>query len=206
MQTNYQNITQALPYMLAYPALLAGHQTVNHAMNDSLLSNYLGAFIEQDGMLNEDSTTPTLLAEYINAVIGQFSDPALSDPLARLCSDGALKLPAYILPTLLNLLAQNGDVHRIAFLLATYGHYLSEYLNQEGGTYESDALQPDDRAKINSDDVVALLGISSMATARLQTYSHFVAMYKSYRNQIATHGVEFLLRQMAYNRMAMPSD
>lgn len=196
MQTNHQNITQALPYMLAYPALLAGHQTLNEAINDSLLSNYLGAFIEQEGLPNEVSPAP--LAEYINAVISQFSDPALSDPLARLCSDGALKLPAYILPTLLNLLAQNGDVHRIAFLLATYGHYLSEQLNNE-----SDELHPDDRAKINSDDVVALLSISSMATARLQTYSHFVAMYKSYRNQIATHGVEFLLRQMAYNRLAM---
>ena len=201
MQTNHQNITQALPYMLAYPALLAGHQTINEAINDHLLSNYLGAFIEQDGLPNEDSATPALLTEYINAVLGQFSDSIPSDPLARLCADGALKLPAYILPTLLNLLAQNGDVHRIAFLLATYGHYLSVQL--EAG--QADELEPDDWAKISSDDVVALLSISSMATARLQTYSHFVAMYKSYRKQIATHGVEFLLRQMAYNRLAMPT-
>ena len=185
--------------MLAYPALLAGHQTINEAINDHLLSNYLGAFIEQDGLPNEDSATPAPLAEYINAVFSQLSGPVLSDPLAQLCSDGALKLPAYILPTLLNLLAQNGDVHRIAFLLATYGHYLSEQL--EAG--QSDELEPEDWAKISSDDVVAFLSISSMATARLQTYSHFVAMYKSYRNQIATHGVEFLLRQMAYNRLAM---
>ena len=199
MQTNHQNINQALPYMLAYPALLAGHQTINEAINDHLLSNYLGAFIEQDGLPNEDSATPAPLAEYINAVFSQLSGPVLSDPLAQLCSDGALKLPAYILPTLLNLLAQNGDVHRIAFLLATYGHYLSEQL--EAG--QADELEPDDWAKISSDDVVAFLSISSMATARLQTYSHFVAMYKSYRNQIATHGVEFLLRQMAYNRLAM---
>ncbi len=201
MQTNRQNITQALPYMLAYPALLAGHQTIDAAINDHLLSNYLEAFIEQDGLPNEPSMTPAPLTDYINAVLSQFSDPVPSDPLARLCSDGALKLPAYILPTLLNLLAQNGDVHRIAFLLATYGHYLSEQLK----TGQADELEPDDWAKINSDDVVALLSISSMATARLQTYSHFVAMYKSYRNQIATHGVEFLLRQMAYNRLAMPT-
>ncbi|WP_020607593.1 hypothetical protein [Spirosoma spitsbergense] len=199
MQTNRQNITQALPYMLAYPALLAGHQTINEAINDHLLNNYLGAFIEQDGLPDEASTTPAPLAEYINAVFSQFSDPVLSDPLARLCADGALKLPAYILPTLLNLLAQNGDVHRIAFLLAAYGHYLSEQLKAG----QADELAPDDWAKISSDDVVALLSISSMATARLQTYSHFVAMYKSYRNQIATHGVEFLLRQMAYNQLAM---
>ena len=66
-------------------------------------------------------------------------------------------------------------------------------------------LQPGDRAKINSDDVVAFLEISSMATARLQTYSHFVAMYKSYRTQIAKYGIVFLLRQMAYNRLAIPT-
>ncbi len=201
MQTNRQTITQALPYMLAYPALLAGHQTIDAAINDHLLSNYLEAFMEQDGLPNEASATPAPLTDYINAVLGQLSDPVLSDPLARLCSDGALKLPAYILPTLLHLLAQNGDIHRITFLLATYGHYLSEQLKAgKGGE-----LEPDDWAKINSDDVLALLSISSMATARLQTYSHFVAMYKSYRNQIAAHGVEPLLRQMAYNRLAMPA-
>jgi mannitol-1-phosphate/altronate dehydrogenase len=199
MQTNRQEITNALPYMLAYPALLAGHQTINDAINDHLLSNYLEAFIEQDELPNEASATPTPFTEYINAVFSQFSDPVLNDPLARLCADGALKLPAYILPTLLNLLARNGDIHRIAFLLATYGHYLSEQLKAGQG----DELEPDDWAKVSSDDVVALLSISSMATARLQTYSHFVAMYKSYRNQIATHGVDFLLRQMAYNRLAM---
>ena len=205
MNTNQQDIVHALPYMLAYPALLAGHQTIDEAMNDHLLSNYLDAFMEQDALAEAGLPSETDSDEGRRPALSHFFGLALSDPLARLCSDGAPKLPTYILPILLDLLANNGDVHRIAFLLATYGHYLSEYLNEESGAHTSDALQADDRAKINSDDVVALLGISSMATARLQTYAHFVAMYKSYRTQIATYGVEFLLRQMAYNRLARPS-
>lgn len=205
MYTNHQDIVHALPYMLAYPALLAGHQTIDEAINDHLLSNYLDAFIGQNELKNGASPAETDLEETGKSVLRRFFGSAMSDPLARLCSDGAPKLPAYILPTLLNLLASNGDVHRIAFLLAAYGHYLSEHHSEAVETHASDTLQADDRAKINSDDVVALLGISSMATARLQTYAHFVAMYKSYRTQIATYGVEFLLRQMAYNRLARPS-
>ena len=48
MQTNQQEVINALPYMLAYPAFLAGYQTIPEAMNDQLLSNYLSAFIEED--------------------------------------------------------------------------------------------------------------------------------------------------------------
>ncbi|GAB4010356.1 hypothetical protein GCM10028808_20920 [Spirosoma migulaei] len=206
MQTNNsQEVFNALPMMLAYPAFLAGYRTVDEALNDHLFSNYLTTFIEQDVMPFVESEESPSQHDARSQWRGRFSTPTLSDPLINVCFDGASKLPSLILPTLCDLLDQNRDIQRMAFLLAAYGHYLSANTDDTGASYEPNDthLHQHDWAKVNSEDVVALLEISTMATARLHTYSHFVAMYKSYRTQIAKYGVVFLLKQMAYNRLAM---
>ncbi|GAB4055616.1 mannitol dehydrogenase family protein [Spirosoma litoris] len=199
-----KNNNQDILMMLAYPAFLAGYRTVEEALNDHLFSNYLNVFIEQDVMPFAEAQDAIDLNDNRQQWLSQFCQPT-SDPLANLCVDGASKLPALILPTLRDLLAQNRDVQRMAFLLAAYGHYLCAGTDDKGVSYElNDAhFHQHDWAKVNSDDVAALLEISTIATARLHTYSHFVAMYKSYRTQIAKYGVVFLLKQMAYNRLAM---
>lgn len=201
MQTNKQTISNALPYLLAYPAFLAGHQTIQDALNDHLLSNYLSAFLDEEGLppAKPDAGTTRQQADQSG-----FFSPMLSDPLATVCADGTSWLPTYILPTLLELLAQNRDVHRLAFLVAAYGHYLADsYARGTTHATHKTNLQPADWARISSHDPVAFLGISALAPAHLHTYPHFVTMYKSYRGQIAQYGVGLLLRQMAYNRLAM---
>ncbi|MVM31326.1 hypothetical protein GO755_14880 [Spirosoma sp. HMF4905] len=201
MHTNNQDILM----MLAYPAFLAGYQTVDEALNDQLFSSYLSAFIEQDVMPFTDAQSDINQDEIRNQWLNQFATSTTTDPLVSLCFDGASKLPSLILPALLDLLAQNRDIHRMAFLLAAYGHYLSANVDDKGVSYEPNSahLHRHDWAKVNSDNVVALLEISTMATARLHTYSHFVAMYKSYRTQIAKYGIVFLLKQMTYKRLAV---
>lgn len=193
MQTNNQ-ISHTLPTLLAYPAFLAGHRTVDEAIQDRLMVGYLSAFLEQD-MANSLTTEHSL-----HALFAAGTDESLGE----LCASGASQLPSFILPILLERLASNSDVHRLAFLLAAYGHYLWSSVSEAGADAGTDAtaLHPSDWAKAGSHDVLALFNISLLEAARLQTYSHFVAMYKSYRAQIAKHGIAFLLRQMAYNRLA----
>lgn len=186
--------------MLAYPAFLAGYRTVDEALSDRLFSNYISAFLDQDiALLSSISDSD----EYENQLSNLFSMLAVQDSLDQLCCDGASKLSAFVLPTLRGLLEENRDVRRIAFLLAAYGHYLSATTDDNGVAYEINDpnLHQDDWAKINNNDVVSLLGISPLASARLQTFSYFVALYKSYRAQIAQLGIVVLLKQMAYHRM-----
>ncbi|UFH53737.1 hypothetical protein [Spirosoma sp. KNUC1025] len=201
MQTYSQDVLNASHTMLAYPAFLAGYRTVNEAMNDHLFSDYISAFIDQDVFAPVDID----LDDYKSKLLSHFANPDVSDPLARLCFDGASKLPAFVLPTLREQLAKNGDVHRLAFLIAAYGHYLTVNKDDKRVAYEVDEphLRPEDWSKINSHDVISFLSISPFAAARLHTYSHFVAMYKSYRTQIAQLGILFLIKQMAYHRLAM---
>ncbi|MBD2755896.1 mannitol dehydrogenase family protein [Spirosoma validum] len=200
MQTYNQDILNASHTMLAYPAFLAGYRTVDEALNDRLFSNYISAFLDQDVALTTSDSD-----DYENQLASLFSSLAISDSLDQLCCDGASKLSAFVLPTLRELLEENRDVRRIAFLLAAYGHYLSTTTDDNGVTYEINDpnLHQDDWSKINSTDVVSLLSISPLASARLQTFSYFVTLYKSYRAQIAQLGIMVLLKQMAYHRMDM---
>lgn len=186
--------------MLAYPAFLAGYRTVDEALNDRLFSNYISAFLDQDVAL-----APSDSEDYENQLASLFAALSISDSLDQLCCDGASKLSTFVLPMLRELLEENRDVRRIAFLLAAYGHYLSTTTDDKGVAYQiNDAnLHEDDWAKINNHDVVSLLSISPLASARLQTFSYFVTLYKSYRAQIAQLGIMVLLKQMAYHRMDM---
>ncbi|MBN8821954.1 MULTISPECIES: hypothetical protein [unclassified Spirosoma] len=201
MPTNSHETLNALPTLLAYPGLLAGYRTIDETVNDHLFSNYLRALIQQDMLASAGITDQP--EESIEAFIRQFTSNA--DSLASLCSDGISKLPLLLLPTLLDALTKNGDVHRMAFLLAAYGHYLAstcDSIEADKPTTESGFPQGD-WAKITSSDALAFLHISAFASARLHNYPHFVAMYKSYRTQIDQYGVVFLLKQMAYNQMAL---
>lgn len=201
MQTYSQDVRNASYIMLAYPAFLAGYRTVHEAINDRLFSDYISAFLAQDVLLSTDIG----LDDYASKLLTASGNEAVSDLLARLCFDGASKLPVYVLPTLRKQLEKNGDVHRLAFLIAAYGHYLTVGKDDQRVGYEVEEphLRPDDWAKINDNDVIAFLSISPLVSARLHTYSHFVAMYKSYRTQIAQLGIVFLIKQMAYHRLAM---
>ncbi|WP_420147683.1 hypothetical protein [Spirosoma sp.] len=202
MQTYSQDILNASHTMLAYPAFLAGYRTVDEALNDRLFSNYISAFLDQDiAFLSSISDS----GEYDNQLSSLLASLAVNDSLDQLCCDGTSKLEAFVLPTLLELLGENRDVRRIAFLLAAYGHYLSATTDEKGVSYQINDpnLHQEDWAKINNNDVVSLLGISPLASARLQTFSYFVALYKSYRAQIAQLGIMVLLKQMAYHRMDM---
>lgn len=189
--------------MLAYPAFLAGYRTVSEAVNDDLFHAYVRAFMNQD--ITTLAPLDVDLDDYKSQLIDRVLNTTVSDQLALLCCDGASKLPTFVLPILLDLLEKKGDIHRITFLIAAYGHYLSAEADDKRVPYavEEPHLHQEDWAKVNDGDVVSLLGISPLAEARLRTYPHFTAMYKSYRGQIAKHGVMFLLKQMAYKRPVM---
>ncbi|WP_020599270.1 hypothetical protein [Spirosoma panaciterrae] len=202
MQTNTNETLNSLPTLLAYPGFLAGYRTIDETVNDHLFSNYLRALIQQDMLTS--ASIPDQPEESIEAFIRQFTNQPES--LASLCSDGISKLPLLLLPTLLDALTKNGDIHRMAFLLAAYGHYLAASCDdtETDQALTESGFPQGDWAKITSPDTLAFLSISAFASARLHNYPHFVAMYKSYRTQIAKYGVVFLLKQMAYNQLALP--
>ncbi len=194
LQQRFQNASYSL---LAYPAFLAGYRTVHEAMSDSVFSNYVNVFINR--LVSPLVTVPGSidLTDYKTKLLRRLSSAAVNIPLSRLCADGASKLPAFILPTLAELVKQEKPTYCLAFLLATYGHYLSATTDDKDEEYEINeiCLSEDDWYKIEDSDVLAFLDSSPFASANLRTIPHFAAAYKLYRKQIAIYGVAFTLRQ-----------
>ncbi|QHV94951.1 mannitol dehydrogenase family protein [Spirosoma endbachense] len=183
--------------MLAYPAFLSGYRTVHEAMNDNVFSNYISVFINHIVTPLVTPPDPVDLTDYKNKLVSRLSNAAVSDQLARLCFDGASKLPTFLLPTLSDLAAQNKPTYCIAFLIAAYGHYLRAKSDDKGTPYTVDEpfLLEDDWLKIRDTDELAFLDTSPLASANLRSIPHFAAAYKLYRKQIAIYGVAFSLRQ-----------
>lgn len=183
--------------VVAYPAFLAGYRTVDEAMQDGFISSYLHTFLTTTTRSLVSSAASADLEESIDQLLNRYTRSEESGTLSELCADGASKLPAFVIPTLLDRLSNGKDVSSIAFLLAAYGHYLQAGVDANGQDYSvyEPSLTDSDWAHVHDPDVLALLDITPFASASLRSYPRFVGPYKSYRNQIARYGLVFSLKQ-----------
>lgn len=183
--------------VLAYPAFLAGHRTVQEAMGDGHINTYLRTFLTTTGKSLASMALSNDIEEPIAQLVNCLSESAEGDSLSRLCRDGASRLQEFVIPTLLDRLEQGKDVSSLAFLLAAYGHYLQAGIDDKGQDYLVDEpqLTAADWATLKEGDVLSVLAISPLAPANLTSFPQFVAPYRSYRNQIACYGLAFSLKQ-----------
>jgi mannitol 2-dehydrogenase len=107
---------------LAYLGYLAGHRLVHEASQDPAFAGFLRAYFAE--------AVPTLepvpgvdLAEYRENLIDRFSNPYISDTLARLATDGSDRIPKFLLPVIAENLAAGRDVRRSTAVLAGWARY-----------------------------------------------------------------------------------
>ncbi len=109
---------------LAYLAALEGIDTVDKAMANQSIQNYVGSFLRNE-------SKPVLppveldLDEYIDSLVERFSNPSVGDQVQRLCLDGSAKFPKFLLPTVRAQVAAGGSVAHSALALAGWCHYLN---------------------------------------------------------------------------------
>jgi fructuronate reductase/mannitol 2-dehydrogenase len=87
---------------LGYLGFLAdGCETTTEAMANPVIADYLAALMRQEiaGLLPE---VPGIdLEAYQRTVLERFANPRINDQLSRLCGRGSTKMPAYLLPSLI---------------------------------------------------------------------------------------------------------
>lgn len=177
--------------MLAYPAFLAGYTTVNEAIQDPVLHEFIQKFMDEDvtPILN---VPPTIdLSDYKATLLRRFANESIGDQLARLCFDGASKLPIYVLPTLNERMTRHLPYQRMAFGIAAYGHYLSATQTETGKSYTIAEPQLDEmsRAICRDEDVLAFLKLSLFDTTQVQNDPQFRDLYVNFRADIRQHGI-----------------
>lgn len=108
---------------VGYAADVMGYSYIAEAVGDPLLRNLLMRFMQE--------VRPTLspvpginLDDYTASVVKRFSNSAIQDQVARICSDGCAKVARFLVPSLRDLLGARQSAPIIEFVIASWLHYL----------------------------------------------------------------------------------
>ncbi|MDN3526518.1 mannitol dehydrogenase family protein [Halomonas sabkhae] len=120
---------------LCYFGYLAGYRYAHEVCQDELFVNFL-----LDYMVKEAS--PTLaelpgvdLDDYRRTLIQRFANPEIRDTLARLCAESSDRIPKWLLPVIREQLANGGELHRAAAVVASWARY-AEGIDEAGEPIE----------------------------------------------------------------------
>lgn len=177
--------------MLAYPAFLAGYRQVVEAMNDERFVRYLREFMDEDMSPLVPAPEGVDLDFYKKTLLERFANRAVGDQLARLCLDGASKLPVYIVPRLAEMIENGAPLKRVAYLFAAYRRYLMERSDELGNAYEIEEpyLTAADAALLEKDDPLAFMKLSAFGGVNLPDSPEFVSAYLRQVQAIRDWGV-----------------
>jgi mannitol-1-phosphate/altronate dehydrogenase len=134
---------------MAYLGYLAGYRYVHKAMADLDLRR----FVER---LMDDEVTPLLppvpgidLAAYRRSLVERFQNPKISDTLARLAFAGSDRMPKFLLPSLIEALAQRRPRELLTLATAGWLRYLRGVDEQGNEIVVQDSRADDLRHRAN---------------------------------------------------------
>jgi mannitol 2-dehydrogenase len=106
-----------------YFGYLAGYRYAHEVCQDPTFAQFLLDYMDKEA-------TPTLrpvpgidLDAYKHKLIARFSNEYVRDTLARLCAESSDRIPKWLLPVVRENLANDGDIHRSAAIVASWARY-----------------------------------------------------------------------------------
>jgi mannitol 2-dehydrogenase len=209
-----QMTSDVLPYEKMKLRLLnAGHQAICY------LGMLLGYRYAHEAMLDADirqlvvdmmdvEVTPLLpavagidLAGYKRTLVERFANPAIRDQLARIGTDGSVRIPKFVLPSIREALDQDRPITRLAFTLACWFRYLQG--SAEDGTAmplsDPHAQRLRDHARRGGADPAALLSLRDLF-GDLPDRPRFVAAVADGLARLYRDGVRAALDQITDGR------
>jgi mannitol 2-dehydrogenase len=112
---------------LGYLGTLAGHSRTDGAMQDPLLAAYVRELTEKEIAPQLPADVPGMeLGPYCESMMERLRNPAIADPLSRLCRRGTVKMPDYLIPTLAQAVEEHRPHRLLTVALAAWLVYLSD--------------------------------------------------------------------------------
>ena len=109
---------------MGYAGYLSGFQYIHETIGHPTFGKYIY------NMMNEE-VKPLLpkipgvdVDEYIQTLIGRFSNPTLKDEITRICLGGSGKLPQFIMPSIAEQIVAGGPLRRLTLATAAWFRYL----------------------------------------------------------------------------------
>ncbi len=200
--TGYENMKLSLlnasHTLLSYPSFLKGHRKVDEAMHDIQIPRFIRNFMDIDITPYVPAPPGIDLAWYKQTLMERFANSSVSDQVGRLCSDGISKFPVYIVPNLAKMIGDGKDLTRVAFLIASYRHYLKYKVDEKGLAYNivEPALTFEDQTLIESDQAMDFLDLSAFKRLSLRKTEVFVLLYLNFVNSIKDKGITEVLESI----------
>jgi len=110
---------------LAYLAALKGIETIGAAMTCPELHDFTANFLNREARPVLPPIAGIDLDQYVASIIARFSNASIGDQISRLCLDGSVKFPKFLLPTVRAQLEAGGPIGLSALALAGWCEYLA---------------------------------------------------------------------------------
>ena len=163
---------------------------------DPLFRDFIAAFMEE--------VTPvvpvipgTSVTEYKQTLMERFSNPTINDQVTRICSEGSAKHPKWLLPSISELIAKNGEIRLLSLVVASWIFYLGHGVDEQGHPLEIiDARGPELTALAASSGVnpLPVLQVRSIFGEQLPANASFVQAVQKAMRSLAGEGTRSTLR------------
>lgn len=177
---------------LAYLSALEEIETVDAALADPHIRRYLIGFLDHEARPVVPSVPGIDGADYTASLIERFSNPKISDQIARLCLDGSAKFPKFLLPTVRAALHGGTPIALSALALAAWCEYLNG-TTQRGAaiTHATDPLLDTaiEHARRSRSDPQAFLGFREVFGDDLPGDERFVNAFVGALTTLRADGV-----------------
>jgi mannitol 2-dehydrogenase len=178
---------------LAYLSALVGHELVHDAMADPDLRTYLEAFLVTEARPVLPPVPGYDVDAFQNGLIERFANPAIGDQVARLCLDGTVKFPKFLVPTIAAQLATGGPIELSALALAGWCCYLRGGTAEDGNpiTVAGDPSRQEaiDRAVASVDDPGRFVDWPEVFGPVVSTDERFRAAFVEAETRLRSDGV-----------------
>lgn len=165
---------------------IQGFQTINECMDDDLFVTCLRRFMDKEATPILDEVKGIDLELYKDSLEERFANPNIKDSLSRICSESAAKLPKFLIPTIHENLANDGNIEFGTLVIAAWCYCSDKGIDKDGQQIEIiDAMSSElhQAAKRTKTDPLAFVKQESLF-GNLAKNERFTTLYTSTLNQI----------------------
>ncbi|GAC33384.1 mannitol dehydrogenase family protein [Paraglaciecola polaris] len=201
-QVGAQFVTDVTPYEKMKIRLLnAGHSvlgilgsidvqdTIDSAVQEPLFGRYLRLFMDSEVTPILEPVPGIELAQYKDVLFERFANPNIKDSLSRICLESSSKVSTFLLPTLLENLANEGKIECATLVIAAWCYYNDKRVNLNGQPLDINDVMAEElhsAAEQTAREPLAFLQLESIFSD-VKSHPRFVTEYQKqidilYRN------------------------
>jgi mannitol 2-dehydrogenase len=127
---------------LCYIGMLLGYDTAHEAIGDHRIRRLVKSLMDEEVSPLLSTPAGIDLERYKATLLERFANPAIGDQLARIGTDGSVRVASFVLPSIREQLERGGPIDCLAFTVAAWFYFWVIAVRKGDGTRPPDPLGP----------------------------------------------------------------